>query len=77
MDEQKGVPQSQFSKVDGTEISGEVEYELFEGYLWWLRQARIRVLSQYLVEIELCCEAKSKISNLRAQLMCVRPHNSN
>ena len=45
-------------------------------YLWRLKSARIRVQGQQLVEFEQGYEAKSKLSNQRAQLMCVLPHNS-
>ena len=71
-----GVQQTQFSKVHGKEISRGLKCGLFEGYLWWLKNARIRVQSPLLVEIELCYETKSKWSNRRAQLMCVWPHDN-
>ena len=41
------------------------------GYLWLLRNARMGVQSQHLVEIEEFCEAKSKGRNQKAQLMSV------
>ena len=60
MNEPNEVQQTQFSKVDGKEVSGGLEYGLFEGYLWWIRNARIGGRGQHLVEIELCYGEKSK-----------------